>query len=259
MRHPTFSAAGRWPIAVLLACLIAGCGVGTYNESVEQRTQSLGRAAPFTQLFGAQPIADASVTIRVPQLFKTSFQEGSADPKNPNQKIDPQRLQPPFLELPGFKLCYEATAEAKDQPGAPLTYYCYLAAQPRDGGALEIAMPARLKRAFPNAQVAWETVACSTPTGDTVSWKKIRAQGEQRFDIVPLNGPVQQKKLLGIFELWLYETPERQILVGWRIPEAIETDIHLVDPPDNSLASLAALTAGTIEQTVAAQPPAKGP
>ena len=89
MRHPTFSAAGRWPIAVLLACLIAGCGVGTYNESVEQRTQSLGRAAPFTQLFGAQPIADASVTIRVPQLFKTSFQEGSADPKNPNQKIDP--------------------------------------------------------------------------------------------------------------------------------------------------------------------------
>jgi|SRR6185295_16098770 len=253
-------AAGIWTLASVVA-LLAGCGGQAYEDALQKRAKQLGREAPFLALNDTpQPINETTATVRLPKVFTGApFAAGSADPKN-QKPVSPERYQPPFLPLPGFKLCFEIAVATKDG-SATLPCYCYLAATPGDGPTIEKGIVAKLKEAFPDQEPAWETVSCEAPNdAAAVPCRKLHLQGEQRFDIVPLNGEIIERQLPGTFELWHIDGPGKHIFIGWRIPEKLEADIHLCDSGDKSLASLTAgsIVFGTVMAPPVALPPAPG-
>ncbi|MEX0678220.1 MAG: hypothetical protein WD063_14160 [Pirellulales bacterium] len=249
-----------------LMVLLAGCGISRYDSLLEHRVASLRGEARFRHLYAATQLPGTPISIRLPMVFKDSYQENSAH-KEDGAVISPDRLQPPFLKLPGFKLCYEGT---NDTGGARLPFYCYLAALPaRPGDADKLAsqLQAQLKKSFPQTPDEWQAVDANSPSGFSVHWRKIRVEGEQPFRVRTAQ-QLESQNLPGIFELWIHDADDYVVLVGWRTPGSIEgpssastTDAGSLEnllegPPRDAkpdLGSMPAATAGTLLYEKAAQ------
>jgi hypothetical protein len=238
-------------IATAGCLLLAGCGTGSYEALMKTRMGALNSSAPFQQLFAASELSGTPVKVRVPQKFAASYAENSPHAED-GAVIDPKRLKPPFVNLPGFKLCYEQTSPNAD--GQHLPYYCYLCAfqaGPGQAAKVEGDIRAELTKEFGGA-AAWEDVGALTPTGATLNWKKIAVAGEMEFDIhsgdnIPDNK--EFKKIPGKFELWSYQANDWVVMIGWREPDAIADQ--------SGLSGLAPLTAGSIDMGQAAPPAAQ--
>jgi hypothetical protein len=214
----------------------------------------------FRSLFRATQLAGTPIKIRVPMIFRNSYLEDSKH-ANDDGKIHPDRLQPPFLQLPGFKICYEGLSF--DPTAGRLPYYCYLAAVPsQPGGADALAkeMQEKLKEKFKDTPAEWEEVDAESPTTKAVHWKKIRVVADQPFRYFTARGIVT-KDFPGIFELWIRDEKDYTVLVAWRSPSSVEgpstapvvatspVASALAAPPSDSkvdLSAMPALTAGTI-------------
>lgn len=226
-------------LAVLAALFTAGCGTGAYEQLMAQRLADVQRLAPFTELSPAVNLPGTRVKIRLPKRLTAAYKTDSPHPQDGPQ-IAPQRVQPPFLLMPGFQLCYEAFD--RDQTQAKMPYYCYLYALPPNLGANLIAqVPILLKQQFPGQapDPAWQDTTVVSESGASLAWKRIRVEGNQLFDVTPLNQPQGGfVPLPGIFELWLHEAPDYIVMVGWRIPSALEPNVQLLN--------LAPVTAATL-------------
>ncbi len=246
-RAPSAAAFGA---AVLLAC--AGCGTSDYNHMVSNRLGDLRVKAKFLGFFGPAKLANAPYTIQVPMAFKKSYTEES--------KIAPERLQPPFLALPGFERCYEGLA---DGPQGKLPFYCYVAAVPArgsDGEKIAADLKAKLIAALegkmekPEA-LEWEARQVDSPKGTGIPWKRLRIEAKQPFTH-KVNDAYVTDEMPGLFELWLYEGPEHVVLVGWRTPKEIDSIVPepttseitalMNAPAKPDLTNMPVLTAGTL-------------
>jgi hypothetical protein len=247
--------------AILLASMLLGCGSSEYNRMVSNRVADLRGEEKFRTLFAPTQLGDTPVRIRLPMIFQESYVEGSKH-KEDGPQIAEDRLQPPFLKLPGFKICYEG--KAYDQtPVKTYPYYCYLGvvpSKPGDAENLAKELQAQLKATFKDTPDQWESMDVDSPSGNAVQWKKIRVEGEQSFRFKQQNAnKATPANLPGIFELWLCDKTDYVVLVAWRVPTSIQgvasvpvpTSLHalLTGPKGNmklDLATFPVLTAGTI-------------
>ena len=259
----------RLAMSCLLAVL-AGCGSSDYNRLAASRLATVRGEARFRSLFGPTKLPGTPISIRVPTIFRNSYVENSAH-KEDGATIRPERVQPPFLQLPGFKVCYEG--HSFDPEVGKLPYYCYLAAvpaKPGDAETLAADLQAKLKEQFKDTPDEWSGVDAESPTGKAVQWKKIRVTGDQPFRFFSA-GTVITKDRPGIFELWICDKSDYVVIVGWRAPASLEgpatpppapTPATLLAPPplvDSKidLSTMPALTAGTVT-VEAAEPTEKG-
>jgi hypothetical protein len=260
---------GAWLAGACLFATFEGCGTSDYDKLVTRRLEVLRGEAKFRGLWAPTQLADTPIKIRVPMVFPASYAADSAHPDD-GPKISPDRLQPPFLELPGFKICYEGTVT--DAQNSKLPFYCYLAAlpsKPGDAETLATEFQAKLKETFKDAPDNWEVVDCDSLSGVPVQWKKIRVIGEQSFR-VSIGQTVAAQNLPGVFELWIRDAQDYVVIVGWRAPRSIEGPPAA--PPANArlaqqaagehpdFSTLPVLTAGTItvDSAAGAGEPAKG-
>jgi hypothetical protein len=245
--------------AICLASVLLGCGSSEYNRMLSKRVADLRGEQKFRTLFAPTQLGDTPVRIRLPMIFPESYKEDSKHKKDKG-KIAEDRVQPPFLKLPGFKICYEGFGNDQT-PAKQYPFYCYLAAVPgKPGDAENLAkeLQAKLKETFKDTPDEWEGVDVESPSGNAVQWKKIRVEGEQsfRYDVQNQTAP---RILPGIFELWLCDKSDYIVLVGWRVPTAIQgssaeplptnLQMMLMAPKGNlklDMATMPALTAGTI-------------
>lgn len=247
--------------AIFLASMLLGCGSSEYNRMVSKRVANLRGEQKFRTLFAPTQLGDSPVRIRVPMVFQESYTEDSKH-KEDGAKIAEDRLQPPFLKLPGFKMCYEG--RAYDQtPVKTYPFYCYLAAVPsKPGDAENLAkeLRAQLKETFKDTPDEWESMDVDSPSGNAVQWKKIHVEGEQAFRFKEQNKKqATPTNLPGMFELWLCDKGDYIVIVAWRVPTAIQgpssapipTNMAMVMAAPKGvlrldLATMPVLTAGTI-------------
>lgn len=256
MRKSFTSHGAAWLAMSCFVAALCGCGTSEYNRLATQRLGSARGEAKFRSLFGPTTLEHTPIKIRVPMVFRTSYREDSAHPID-GEIIDPDRLQPPFLRLPGFKICYEGFCT---DPGVGrLPYYCYLAAVPgKPGDAEDLAteLQAKLKEKFKDAPDEWDVVDAESPDGKAIQWKKLRVQGDQSFRF--LKDQKLSHELPGIFEIWICEKSDYTVMVAWRAPVSIQGPatgpaptslIDLLAAPRDvklDLSLLPGLTAGTI-------------
>ena len=247
--------------AICLASMLLGCGSSEYNRMVSKRVANLRGEQKFRTLFAPTQLGETPVRIRVPMVFQESYTEDSKH-KEDSGKIADDRLQPPFLKLPGFKICYEG--HAYDQtPVKTYPFYAYLAAVPsKPGDAENLAkeLQAKLKETFKNTPDQWESMDVESPSGDAVQWKKLRVEGEQSFRFKqPSAKQATPSNLPGMFELWLCDKGDYTVIVAWRVPTAIQGPSSAPIPTNLAavlsaakgvlrldLATMPVLTAGTI-------------
>lgn len=238
---PTLPIIALW-IAGLAVC--PGCGTGEYQRRLEARVAQIQQVAQFSVLYDVPlPLPGTTVSVRIPSLFQIGFDANTQDPDGGGGLIDPRRLQPPFVTLPGFKLTYEIIFTDSNNNNARRPFYIYMAvataADAAAGKPVAEAIREQVATQFPSA--AWEDVSCTSPTGAVVACKRINVSGPQVF----YTGPGQYESLSGVFQLYLHEAQGQHVLIGWRVPDAVSEKANLDQ--------LARLTAGTI---VVAAPPA---
>ena len=225
---------------LLMLAAASGCGTAQYEKLLAKEITTVRNGAPWARFWDYTTLPGTPVQVRIPEMFKSSYRMDSPHP-NDGDRIVHTRAQPPFLDLPGFRMVFE---EFYSDGSNRVPYYCYLAAQkasPEQTQALAADLLAKLKAKFPASEPppAWEEVDCKTPEGTTVAWKKLTVIGDQFFDVDagPQNG-VQTNSMPATFELWLHESQGYYCLIGWRINTQW-------DKPVGAL-KMAPLTAGTI-------------
>jgi hypothetical protein len=248
---------------------LAGCGSGTYNERFDARQEELERRSKDTksyakllgELFGASVLKEGTkVKMKMPALAKShrkrrfEIYQADNDHKDDEGTISPQRLQPPFLELPGFQSCWEAsdflpTDESDDEVGEEVPFYCYIAVLPAKSPAAEDAeevvadeedaeaedefdsnSPANqlyeaMQEKFPDVIDEWETISCPTPDGRVIDWFRLSVpsgeENPQHFFCLDTDGNRVERQLPARFDLYLYEGKKFHVIVAWRVPDVI--------------------------------------
>lgn len=239
---------GRLALVVLGSLVLAGCGTKAYEDRVEKGMGALRTAQMY---IGISPefteIPGTNVKLRLPKFIDgnaKAYNDQSAEP-NAQGPVNPGRLNPPFLKIPGLRVTYEVAGfDSKMNQGANV--YLYLAALPAadavvEGKPVEEWIQTQLATAFPGAQ--WEEVKLPTPSGPQVDWKMITAKGNQAF----FDGTLPDSKgLPGMLQLYSKEIDGNQVLIGWRFSENASPS-----PTDVSR-----LSVGTAVGAAPANPPA---
>jgi hypothetical protein len=97
-------------VLAAIAPTLAGCGGARYDKRMEETKQRLMHTKPFQQhLFRAPTdIEETGVSLRVPKLFdKNATLVADGETNDNGDPIGVDRMQPPFLKLPGFLFGYE--------------------------------------------------------------------------------------------------------------------------------------------------------
>lgn len=215
-----------WLLA-LLAIASAGCGAGEYQSRLDAKLGAIEKEMAeakakaelerrYASLHGAADIPGTTVKLAVPKDFAGAFND----------------LNPPQFNLPDLKVAYQATGKDEDTD-ANVPWFLYVAVRPAkptaDGKPLADALRQQVETAFPGSSPSWEAKSCDTPQGATIDWRVARAAGEQDFG---------GQTLPGEMIVYLHESAGQQVVLVWRVPEALKKASDV----DN----LAPLVAGTL-------------
>ena len=240
-----------WTALVILlpagTLMAGGCGTSEYERRVSKGTGDLKVGMIYSAIAPTpSEIPGTAISLRLPAFVNAqckAYTEESADPSGQG-KVNPDRVQPPYLKLPGLRVCYEMIGI--EATGEPRNFYCYLAVAPADqpaadGKPFEESVQAQLAARF-SAQPQWEEVKCPIQSGQTVDWKRISIKGPQKF--AKTLGQ-EFEELPGTFDLYTKEVDGQRVMIGWRFPTAVKEPI----------ADTARLVAGSITSAGAANPP----
>ncbi len=221
-----------------------------YEDRVERGMGALRTAHMFIGIApAATEIPGTGLTMRFPKFIDGSakaFNEQSAEP-NGQGNVNPGRLNPPYLKIPGLRVTYEMPGFDPGS-GEMLTSYCYLAALPAadavvEGKPIEEWIQAQLAKTFGDA-VQWEDVKCPTQAGVQTDWRAVTVKGNQIFLDVKRQS---QERAGGLSSCTQKSLKANRVLVGWRYPQKF-------NQPVNDVARLAVGSVAAAQP--AAQPPA---
>lgn len=197
--------------------MAVGCDLtGQYEKEFQKALEHAARSAVFEKHLHPDAVewtgADGKslgVKLRLPRLF-----DANTKLLNPSQP----RAQPPFGELPGLVSTRERQLD--DAQGQFLPCYCYFAVVPPSaskGDALQAALARQVAAALPGT--SWNDVTLATPSGQSLTLKRLRGAGVQEFFNLTKNPPTAVKTE-GVFDLYLVSVGSSQVLIGWRCPKS---------------------------------------
>jgi hypothetical protein len=215
-------------IAAFSIALFSGCGSGDYESKLEKRISELKTGSKFNILSAPMNVSGTSVSVRVPQEFGPSpLTEGAIVE---GKAVDQQRLKPMVVELPDLKMTFEGFIP--DRVEGKIPYYLYVSVYSGANKANIIrSLQGELSSKFPDAG-ALSDVQAPTPEGRISTWKKCRGTGNQIFYYVkpPVNGAPGEgvpTQMPGLLELWLHEENDILVVLAWRMPTGIDSNIDL--------------------------------
>jgi hypothetical protein len=267
------------PIALAFGCALllqAGCGSSAYEEKFQTSLVDLKNETPFRNLFKQPtPIADSPLSLRLPKLFEKgkpayALDAETPDPKNKTKPLDPERLQPRFIELPGHVRTYERFVPHIQvrKASKASACYCYIAVTDIESGSgenIEASLRKQLFAEFGESRTEdakrrndppikkgvteWEDAEVPTPTGgdSTLQLRKLVAYGNQTFHYYDPKQDVRTEIRHGKYILYLYSNardrgnnPTQFVLIGMRAEESVANNDQI------ELEQLGDALAGTI-------------
>jgi len=220
----------RMTVLALVALPLTGCGVGEYQQRIEQGVKELSSSSVYQKLNPSTPIGDTPVEIRVPQQFEQApLVDGAPIPES-GEPPEPTRVRPLGLEIPGLRLTYEGHVE--DSAGGKIPYYLYVSVADKETHARRKAdLTARLQALFrevlPEARFDWQQVQVPTPQGGGVDWKYTRLDAEQPFRYIGPEGDVRKVEMPGVLDFYHRVEGDWLVTLIWRLPRSIVGSVEL--------------------------------
>lgn len=221
------------------AC-ITGCGKGDYESSMNQTLTRLAFASKFQE--NLHPDATEAIpevaSLRLPLYITEEAKTLTMTSKNRvGDTLPKSRIQPPFLNIPGFRFSYE---QHVDMGGRNNTQpvYCYLGTVPAAGrkqGAILNTIKAQVGKAFKGA--VFQSVQLDDPEGNKVSVQKLSVSGKQAFETDASGGDVRQ--LNGQFDCYVYSSPDHHVIIGFRSSDDLAQKIGTFEKGEYALGTLA--------------------
>jgi hypothetical protein len=199
--------------AVLLTT--SGCGKGEYERRVHENMKA---SRTSVNLGPAITIPGTALTVRLPTSVDATalaFFEGSPDP-NGAGKLNPDRLNPPFMTIPGQRVCYEIqVSDSATKQSSPM--YWYLGALgPQDplpdGKPIDQYAVEKMTAAFPNPPPVVDSVDVNG-----VKWTRVAASGPQNF-VMP-DGGVHGE--FGTFQLLVGDVQGTRVVIAFRVMNSV--------------------------------------
>ncbi len=195
------------------------------------------------------------VTIHLPTLFDpqvmgTPLLQGAA--KAGGKPVEPGRIQPPGLDLPGYYITYEMFYP--DDKGQMLPVYCYLGALPK-GEAREAKeeILQQLKDKHEGAEWTDKTLKGTSGEGTSELVPSLSVSGPQEFF------PKEQTKAIetpGRTDIYVVPQDHATVIVAWRAPQDIARRISFFEAAQSSVASIKSEKPA---EPIAAAPPSESP
>jgi len=196
---------GAGPI-VMAGLLLTGCFSGDYNRRMDESIKQLGDlGAKANAIYATSSPVHAvggtatGISFRLPQLVP-----GSVTTLTPTEA----GAQPPFMQLPGLSYTYSFQV----QELSAYTYFAAVAVAEKGADVVAQEVQTAVAAAFSGA--AWTEETLSTPTGGSLTVKRLSVTGNQAFG---------DKKEDGRFDLYLVPSATHTVLIGWRAPISAST------------------------------------
>jgi hypothetical protein len=244
--------AGRSASLGCLLLIVSGCGTAAYEAKLNRALTESTRLTPFAALHEqSTTLPGTGISLRLPKIFDqaaASYAPGaiSARDSTPDAEkvVDPKRLHPSFIQIPGLITTYEAFVAPPNQAAMPV--YAYLGRLGKaESPTLTQDIAAQLKAKFPDKTAEWQEVSAPSPdlaadgSVKNVPWKKLSLTGiNQDFDGGSPGSPSFYERAAQ-FELWVHEGEADVVVIGWSAPEALSGFVNL--------GSLAPAVAGTLK------------
>jgi len=207
----------------ILAVFFLGCGKADYETAMQIQVQKLGFASNFLENLHSgrteviKGVASMQLPVSIDEDAKTR-QKGSKNGNDGNgTPIIPQRIQPPFVQIPGFRFCYEkfvdVVTEHETEP-----VYCYFGSVPSSEKKQAVIL-AEIKRAVARKfkGAVWQDVNLDTPAGRKLPFKKMSVLGIQTFGVHQFGDDIKQ--LPGQFDIYVHSSSDIHVVVAFRAPE----------------------------------------
>src|SRR3989304_1525076 len=195
-----------------------GCGTGEYERRLEGRIAEIKTESKFNFLSQPRDVPDTQVSIRIPQEFKSPpLVEGGEIEGKP---IDPRRVKPNVINIPGLKLTFEGFIEDANKGKQP--YYLYIGVTTDERRANYPRIMVSELKSKSNTTTELSDLQAPTPQGRSLDWRKCRATGNQEFFYVPLEGEPSFRRMPGIIDLLFYDQGDILVIMAWRMPSGLE-------------------------------------
>ena len=157
-----------------------------------------------------------NVTIRIPKAFAgvAPLNEGSANPNFRDATIPKDRVQPPFMEIPGFQMTYEQLVTSSSGQRVMSLYFGVTPADPEILDRIPGTLKAKL---LLNYDLAWKNESVVSPDGSHPLWRSITVQAPQGFYWTN-QGLSDPETLDGTFSLWAHEEQGYYVFIAYRFP-----------------------------------------
>jgi hypothetical protein len=231
--------------AGLFVAAWAGCDLAGYDTKFQTALKTSANRAAFDQaLFPDQyEIKDAKgnnvgVSLRLPKSFDSNAKSLPASD---------ERAQIPAIALPGLSFAMER--QLNDAGNKWLPAYVYFAIVPKGEQKPEALQAAVAQAAAAAGGGSWSDASLKTPQGNTVTFKRLRIDGQLPFMNLQKKPPAPVKAA-GRLDIYLVDAGDNSVLIAWRAPKA-QADNHKFEA-----ATEAAM--GTVQVTATAAGAAKG-
>jgi len=244
-------------VSLISIAAITGCGSSQYEARFQDSLTKLRNEIPFNQLWPKPvgiPLSFESENIvleyRVPRLFDTKTKASYAldrdtpDPRNPDSRVNSDRLWPDFLRFGTHLRTYEITLNFENRRGKNerSSIHCYLSVMARSDevdfhGILSKRIAEKLEKSFDkNTKLTktqtqtypklksgvgdWIALSVPTPDGKKREIERLQASGNiQLFSYVEHGKPeIQNKTTLATCSIFIVRSGKETVILSWLLP-----------------------------------------
>jgi|GEM_PF-1864991 len=270
--HKRTSGANRWCCGLVVAALLAGCGVKQYEE----RLASTSNMFAYMQLLDdnlAPPWTDFGITIRVPRQFglipppQRPARKKDDDNEPPEEVIDDRQPDYINVELPGLVGAFQAPLETVGEDNTVATHpgfiYVLCNQYVRPGSKLDPAKAATFTNDFLDRLTA--ALHVSIDHRDPSKWRNetFPVKREPFLKLVDLKVlELKSEDLIHDvptqFAIYQYELEGAQVLIMTVLPETTSPSERLTERVPLALGTLVVNVANMVQGSGGAAPAAGG-
>lgn len=228
-------------LVLLLASMTVGtigCGKADYEAAMKSRIQGLAFESKFIELLqrDSTEVIKGVAELRLPVFIDQDAVSMTVGKKTrQGVPIDPRRIQPPGIAIPGFRYSYETFV---DMGGKNNTHplYTYFGSVPGSQPQKQV-LNAILKGARSISRKAtWQDVPLDTPDRQKLNFKKLVVEGVQDFEMDAKGGEMSKKP--GKLEIYVHSTKEFHVIVGFRGTDDAAAKVNMFDAAPVAMGTL---------------------